>query len=218
MAERDFDLNDPDGKTAFMNRVAGRLAEFPEEIERNNYIDAVAAKYFVSPDSLKKLVARHAASGIQRRAEVKEYKPKEKTKDDGIRKSQRMLLTWICDSPSIYPLVRKHIEPEDFTEPVYQKVARIMFEQLEKNCFNPAAILNNFEDGDEQKEVAAVLNTNVLDDSAKSEEREKALNEAVIIIKKHSLDERSRNAAGLDELQQIIREQAELKNLHISLN
>lgn len=218
MAERDFDLNDPDGKTAFLNRTAGMLAEFSEEIERNNYIDAVAAKYFVSPDSLKKLVARRAASGITKRAEVKEYKPKEKTKDDGIRKSQRMLLTWICDSPQVYPLVRKHIAPEDFTEPVYQKVARIMFGQLEKNSFNPASILNAFEDGDEQKEVAAVLNTNVLDDSAKSEEREKALNEAVIIIKKHSLDERSRNVAGLDELQQIIREQAELKNLHISLN
>lgn len=217
-AEREFDLNDPDGKTAFLNRTAGMLAEFSEEIERNNYIDAVAAKYFVSPDSLKKLVARRAASGITKRAEVKEYKPKEKTKDDGIRKSQRMLLTWICDSPQVYPLVRKHIAPEDFTEPVYQKVARIMFGQLEKNSFNPASILNAFEDGDEQKEVAAVLNTNVLDDSAKSEEREKALNEAVIIIKKHSLDERSRNAAGLDELQQIIREQAELKNLHISLN
>lgn len=218
MAEREFDLNDPDGKTAFLNRTAGMLAEFSEEIERNNYIDAVAAKYFVSPDSLKKFVARRAASGITKRAEVKEYKPKEKTKDDGIRKSQRMLLTWICDSPQVYPLVRKHIAPEDFTEPVYQKVARIMFGQLEKNSFNPASILNAFEDGDEQKEVAAVLNTNVLDDSAKSEEREKALNEAVIIIKKHSLDERSRNAAGLDELQQIIREQAELKNLHISLN
>lgn len=218
MAEREFDLNDPDGKTAFLNRTAGMLAEFSEEIERNNYIDAVAAKYFVSPDSLKKFVARRAASGITKRTEVKEYKPKEKTKDDGIRKSQRMLLTWICDSPQVYPLVRKHIAPEDFTEPVYQKVARIMFGQLEKNSFNPASILNAFEEGDEQKEVAAVLNTNVLDDSAKSEEREKALNEAVIIIKKHSLDERSRNAAGLDELQQIIREQAELKNLHISLN
>lgn len=218
MAEREFDLNDPGGKTAFLNRAAGMLAEFSEEIERNNYIDAVAAKYFVSPDSLKKLVARRAASGITKRAEVKEYKPKEKTKDDGIRKSQRMLLTWICDSPQVYPLVREHIAPEDFTEPVYQKVARIMFGQLEKNSFNPASILNAFEDGDEQKEVAAVLNTNVLDDSAKSEEREKALNEAVIIIKKHSLDERSRNAAGLDELQQIIREQSELKNLHISLN
>lgn len=218
MNERDFDLNDPDGKTAFMNSVAGRLAEFPEEIERNNYIDAVAAKYFVSPDSLKKLVARHAASGMIKYSENKENKPKEKTKDDGIRKSQRMLLTWICDSPSVYPLVRKYIAPEDFSEPVYRKVAGIMFGQLDQNSFNPAAILNNFEDGDEQREVAAVLNTNVLDDTAKSEEREKALNEAVFIIKKHSLDERSRNASGLEELQQIIREQAELKNLHISLN
>ncbi|MCM1306997.1 MAG: DNA primase [Butyrivibrio sp.] len=218
MSEREFDLNDPDGKTAFLNAAAQRLSQFSEEIERSNYIDAVAAKYFVSPDSLKKLVARYAASGQTRRAEPKEPKHVDKIRDDGIRKSQRMLLTWICDSPSVYPPVRKYIAPEDFTEPIYQRVARIMFEQLEENRFNPAAIMNNFEDGDEQREVAAVLNTNVLDGSAKSEEREKALNEAVLIIKKHSLDERSRNAAGLEELQQIIAEQAQLKNLHISLN
>ncbi len=218
-AEGNFDLNDPDGKTAFLNDVAERLVAFPEEIERNNYIDAVAAKYFVSPDSLKKLVARHAATGGQRRREEAEKRrPKEKAKDDGIRKSQRMLLTWICDSPSVYRAVRGHIMPEDFTEPVYRRVAEIMFEQLEGGCFNPAAILNSFDGDGEQREAAEVLSTNVLDDGAATADREKALNEAVIGIKRHSLDERSRNASGLEELQEIIREQAALKNLHISLN
>lgn len=218
MSEGGFDLNDPDGKTAFLNETAGRLAQFEEEIERSNYIDAVAARYFVSPDSLKKLVAKYAAAGSTRRERPMERKSGDKVKDDGIRKSQRMLLTWICDDTSVYRLIRKYISPEDFTEPIYLRVAKIMFEQLEGGSFNPAAILNNFDGDDEQREVAGVLNTNVLDDTAKSDDREKALNEAVINIKKHSLDEKSRNAAGLEELQQVIREQAELKNLHISLN
>ena len=38
---KDFDMNTPEGKTDFMKEAARRLAEFTEEIERNNYIEAV---------------------------------------------------------------------------------------------------------------------------------------------------------------------------------
>lgn len=62
-----------------------------------------------------------------------------------------------------------------------------------------------------------ILNTNILDDSALESDREKALNEAVINIRRNSLEMRSRSAADLNELQKIIAEQAGLKNLHISL-
>ena len=45
--ERDFDMNSPEGKTSFMKEVAVRLTQFDEEIERNNYMEAVAEKYRV---------------------------------------------------------------------------------------------------------------------------------------------------------------------------
>lgn len=218
MMERDYDINDPDGKTAFMGAIARRLTDFEEEIERNNYLEAVAARYFVSPDSLRKLVARSAAATTAGR----ERKPvnvtdRAKAKDDGVHKSQRMILTWICDNPDIYKAVRDYITPEDFTEPLYKELAGMMFEQLEEGRFNPAAILNRFEDDERQRDAAMILNTNILDDSALESDREKALNEAVINIRRNSLEMRSRSAADLNELQKIIAEQAGLKNLHISL-
>jgi len=43
------------------------------------------------------------------------------------------------------------------------------------------------------------------------------LNETVCQIKKDSLDFRNRNATDIQELQQIVKEQAELQKLHISL-
>ena len=218
MMERDYDINDPDGKTAFMGAIARRLTDFEEEIERNNYLEAVAARYFVSPDSLRKLVARSAAATTAGR----ELKPvnvtdRAKVKDDGVHKSQRMILTWICDNPDIYKAVRDYITPEDFTEPLYKELAGMMFAQLEEGRFNPAAILNRFEDDERQRDAAMILNTNILDDSALESDREKALNEAVINIRRNSLEMRSRSAADLNELQKIIAEQAGLKNLHISL-
>ena len=43
--ERDYDMHSPEGKTDFMREAARRLGEFEEEIERNNYIEAVAQAY-----------------------------------------------------------------------------------------------------------------------------------------------------------------------------
>ena len=40
--EKEYDMNSPEGKTAFHKEAAKRLTMFEEEIERNNYIEAVA--------------------------------------------------------------------------------------------------------------------------------------------------------------------------------
>ena len=45
MLEKNYDMNSPEGKTEFLRETAKKLAEFEEEIERNNYIEAVAKAY-----------------------------------------------------------------------------------------------------------------------------------------------------------------------------
>ena len=58
--ERDYDMTSPEGRTDFMKEAARKLTEFDEEIERNNYIDAVAGTYHVGSEDLRKLVGRMA--------------------------------------------------------------------------------------------------------------------------------------------------------------
>lgn len=217
--EQSYDIKDPDGKTAFFNEVAGKLVEFSEELERNNYIEAVAAKYFISPDSLKKLVGRMAASGVIRQ------KPKENTTnslnkeaDTGVKQAQRMLLTWISDEPAIYNRIKQHIGAEDFTEPIYKRVAELLFKQIDDNSFHPEKILNSFEGEEEHSVVAKVLNTNILSEDARQKDREHAINDAVKLILDESYKLKSRSATSLEELQNVMKKQASLKNLHISLN
>src|SRR5699024_1080369 len=41
MLQREYDLNDPEKKTEFHRAVAKKLCEFPEEVERENYLEAV---------------------------------------------------------------------------------------------------------------------------------------------------------------------------------
>ncbi len=40
--QESYDMKDPESKTAFYNEMAKKLLDFPEELERNNYIQAVA--------------------------------------------------------------------------------------------------------------------------------------------------------------------------------
>lgn len=57
---KEYDMNSPEGKTAFHKEAAKRLTMFEEEIERNNYIEAVAEKYRIGYEELKKLVGKMA--------------------------------------------------------------------------------------------------------------------------------------------------------------
>lgn len=166
---------------------------------------------------MRKLVAKYAAAvaGIK----VNEVPKREKReKENGIDKSQRMLLTFIADDTGIYKKIADYISPEDFSEGIYRNVAEIMFENLSNGTFNPGAILNYFNGDDEHNEVARILNTNILEEDADNKDREKAVNDAVLIIKRNSLEMKSRTTTDIMELQNIIKEQAKLKTLHISLS
>lgn len=213
--ERGYDLSDPASKTSFFADVAKKLAGFEEEIERNNYIEAVANKYFISADSLRKLVAKYAATVSHIEPARKKYENKEK--DTGLNKSQRMLLTFIADDTGIYKKISPYISADDFAEGVYRTVARLMFDALEAGNFNPATILNNFSGDENHNEVARILNTNILDEAADIKDRERAVNDALLMIKRNSLDVKSRTTTDIAELQNVIKEQAKLGTMHISL-
>ena len=62
MLEREYDMASPEGKTEFFRETARRLLNFEDELERNNYIEAVSAAYKVGRESLEKLVAKTAVS------------------------------------------------------------------------------------------------------------------------------------------------------------
>ena len=62
-----YDMADPEQKTRFYHEAAKKLLEFPEELERSNYIDAVSREFMIPRDSLTKLVNQMGASfgGVQ---------------------------------------------------------------------------------------------------------------------------------------------------------
>ena len=215
----EYDMSDPEKKTKFFNEAAKKLLEFSEELERNNYIEAVSKAYDISFDSMKKYVNNMGSRfGVGTTAErPKSLMQSKKDKESGIKQSQKLLITWICEEPEVFSKISDIITPEDFTEPLYKEIAKILFEQARNNEINPAAILNHFINNEEEyKEAASVFHVK-LKELTTNEDKAKAFSDTVYRIKKNSLDYASRNVSDIHELQKIIRAQAALKDLHISL-
>lgn len=214
-------LEDPDQKAGFYTEIARRLLEFEDELERNVYIDAVSREYQIPKESLIKSISRQAyyAAGEGKKAPKPEYTPSKEKKTDakkGILQAQKILITWILDEPSLLDKISPIINENDFSEPVYNKVAELLFEQIRVKDIHPAKIIDHFESEEEHREVSALFNTPLRQEMSLTE-REKALNDTVRKIKKNSLENRSRKAADVKELQEIIKEQQALKSVHIHL-
>ena len=216
--EQNYDLTDPDSKTRFFNEVAGRIVGFEEELERNNYIEAVADKYMVSMDALKAMVGNYGnrVGIVKDRHDSRRTSSSHKEKEDGISQAQKILLTWLVQDMSLYPKVAAYLSPDDFIEEPFHDVAVRLYEQLDNGQINPAAIISTFDDGETQKKVASIFNRELAEELSDSE-RERALNQTVKKIKKNSLDIKSRSVTDVAQLQNIIKEQKEIQNIQIHL-
>ena len=220
--QRNYDMNSPEGKTDFMREAAKKLNEFEEDIERNNYIEAVARAYHVGYEELRKLVAKVA---VQTGLATPAKKPKStqnREKEDGMKKSQKILLTWMIEDEQIFRQIQKYISPTDFEDGLYRTVAELLYEQYEENDVNPAKIMNHFTDEEEHREVASLFHTRIRELTT-VKEQEKALEETVLRVKSHSIDEQMRHLEatdiqGLQRLMEAKRQLQTLGKLHISIN
>lgn len=220
--QKNYDLSDPEQKTAFHREIARKLCTFSEEVERENYIEAVAQKYHIGFENLRRLVGTYAAqTGLaQPVIRPKSGVQKKNTAAEGIKNSQKLLLTWLVEQPQLYRQISKYISPKDFTEGLYEKVADRLFEELEKGNINPASIISMFEEEEDQREAASLFHTK-LERLESTAEQEKALHDIVCAVKRNSY-ERDSAQLGTDvaALNRVIAGKKQLEELaktHISL-
>ena len=219
----EFDLSDPAGKTKFHREIAKKLCGFSEEAERANYMEAIAEKYHIGHENLRKLVNSAAAqTGLARPIErPKSGIQSKKTPEDNAKKAQRLLITWLTDRPEIYPKIKKFITAEDFTDELYKKVAEQLFVQLEEGGADPAGMVDLFEEEEQQREVAQLFHTGIGRLENKSE-AERALHDIVCNVKRNSYEYYSqRLGTDISALNQVIEGKKaleELNKMHISLD
>ena len=221
--QRDYNLKDPESKTQFHREIAKKLCEFSEDVERDNYIQAVADKYLIGYENLRKLVMSYAlkTGNVQPAVRPKSGIQPKNTPDENRKKPQKLFLTWLVEEPQLYPRVKQYISVEDFTEELYRKVAERLFEDLDKGEINPAAIVSLFNDMEEQREVAGVFNTKLQEITTK-QDREKAFHDILVALKRNSYEYfSSQLGADVNALKKAIEGKKaleELEKTHISLD
>lgn len=216
--QKKYNLNDPQEKTAFHKKVAEMLLDFKDEIERDNYLESVCSTFNIPKDGLAKLVRKTGLTYVGKEDKINEEPriSKKAKKEDASVSAQRILLTYLSDKDKWFKKVAEVISPEDFIDPFYNRVAALFWNQMEEGQANPAQIMNYFEDEEEHRKVTELF-VSPIRANLSMEEQEKAVNDAVIKIKKESLDYKAATATDIAELQQIIKEQNKLQKIHITL-
>ncbi|MFD1403083.1 DNA primase [Robinsoniella peoriensis] len=219
--QKGYNMDDPESKTDFYNQVAKRLLEFEQELERENYIEAIASRYHVGFENLRKLVNRMAMKSISA-PEIKQ-RPKNRNaeKEDGMLKSQKLLLTWLIENPGLFAQIKPYVGPDDFTTELYHTVAGMLFEQYENGALNPAKIINHFTDPEQQRETAALFNTSIRVET--KEEMNKALKETIARVMNNSIEYKTTHLdptdiVGLQQIIQAKRRLQDIEKVHISLD
>ncbi len=216
-----YDLNDPERKTTCIREIARRLIrQFPDRMERENYMEAIARQYPIGMEQLREAVNSEGAhmgivgTGRTQRAPTRNAKPKESE----MRQVQSLLLTWMVEDPTIFDAVARYIGPEDFTGELDRAVAQEVFAQYEKGKVEPARIVGSFPEEEQQREAAGMFAEH-LPSMEDREHREKALNEAVRRVKKNSLKEQADHMDQLDaaEQQRLINERSQLEKIQIKI-
>jgi len=212
--KKDYNLNEPDERTNFYREVARMLSGFHEKLERENYTHAVAKRLMIEYNALFDMVNSFGNTTV---SENKNSSKENKKIDDGYTKAQGLLLTWMVEEVSLFDKISEYVSPENFSEGFYRDVAVKIFEKLRTGDLRFSNICDDYaDDMEKQRLLSQILNT-TLGTNLSDDEKKKAVTESILKIRQASLDEKSKNAKGIEEFQKIIEEQAILRKLHVDL-
>jgi len=162
-AEKRYHMQDPSEKTDFCREAARMLGQFPDEMERENYLRTVAQQYFIDEEALRRMVGAYAQVEdglgdipIPDRPAPAGRTAKSAPDADVSLPSQRYLLTWLADEPELIPQVARYLTPADFSEGVC-RIAAERFWASPGTASEPAQIIGLFTEEAEQQEAAALF-------------------------------------------------------------
>ena len=223
--KKNYSMSDPEQKTKFIHETARKLLVFEDKIQRDNYLEAVAARDNIKTEDLRQLVVRYGnqmPSGYQEVMEERQQerirKGKKKETREGISYSYRLLLSWLIEEPKLFVQIREWVKPEDFEEGLYRTVAKELYDQLDRGDLEPARIIGHFEEVEDQNKVASMFQTS-FGSKIENDEKKKAITDLILKIKEHSIERQAGQITDLNELQKLVQQKKMLQgavNLHIS--
>ena len=211
---RDYDMGDPEQKTAFERELRDRLTRFEDVLERENYIKVCADRFGIDFTNLKRSVNSVGSRGYKALDVRTGAESKKKTAaDDGLTAAQRLVISYMAGNPAMIPVIHGYLETDEYTDGIYRDLAGRMYSLGEGK--SPASLLDAYTDDPEtEKEAVRAMNSPVdLDD----QNAKNAAADAILRIKSAALERRMAQAVSAKDMQDVINLQARLKGMKIRL-
>ena len=222
---KEYDFTQTQQKVEFTTKTANILAKLDNDIERNVYTNEISNMTGISQQAIEneinKIINKEndvfAQSAYQKRNTQYYQKNEEvKTKSHGLFAAQKDILYLCASNIQVYNKIKTILSPEDFIEPVYQKVYEYIALLYQKNStVFPAELVNYFEQQQQQKLVTQIFA--VSSEYKTMRDLEKALTEEVKTIKRVSLDRLASQAEDIEQIKKLVIEKGKLDGLYITL-
>lgn len=224
--KKEFDLSDPAGLTAYFRRLAEELTTFSDELERENYLNAVCERQKIDPALLRKMMNR---IGNRQMAKEPDYgeEPDEnalatqsgrrKEKDEGLLVAAQMLLNWAACSGAAPSRIRALLEEDDMPTETYKDVYRhILSEKKNKGRVLPASILNRYLEDEAQSKEAAAIFSKGFPEETPAEEKARILTESLRRLRRERLNRELREADSAVKIQQLAKDRQSVYRLTVT--
>lgn len=224
MIKSKYNIENIEQKIRFIDETSSLIANLKNAVEQEIYMQQVGKQYNIDPDSLKTEV-RKKMGQIQatqskkqqisaRETEAKKDIGKHTKSKDGYFKTQSELLQLMCVYPNILKCVEEYLKPEEFMDPFFKKLVKLIYERQEDGrIINPSQFASCFETTEDQNKIANVFLAQREYDN--HEIISKVVNDTVKKIKLKAIEEELKTTTDIGRLQNLLKAKKETDNLHI---
>ena len=224
--KKDLNLDNTSDKIKFLNEIAKILSKVENTMEREIYIEKIAKGYNISKEAIyaevNKLIYAGNKTDKVLQSNTKEIKHVEiEIKDDIIdedlqRRENTIIAILLENNNNIFQKIKEKIKPEDFISKINKKIAKELYNELEKEDCNINKLIDTFDEA-MQSHITMLMATDF-----EIEDVDKAVEDILTKYEKERLENRKREILKQLEIEQDAQKKTqlgkELSNVIIALS
>lgn len=224
--KKDLNLDNTSDKIKFLNKIAQILSKVENTMEREIYIEKIAKGYNISKEAIyaevNKLIYAGNKTDKVLQSNTKEIKHVEiEIKDDIIdedlqRRENTIIAILLENNNNIFQKIKEKIKPEDFISKINKKIAKELYNELEKEDCNINKLIDTFDEA-MQSHITMLMATDF-----EIEDVDKAVEDILTKYEKERLENRKREILKQLEIEQDAQKKTqlgkELSNVIIALS
>ena len=212
-----LNLENINDKIKFLNEIAKIISKIDNNMEREVYIDKISKEYDISKEAIYSEVNKLTYSKKNDEKVLEKKKPVLVHKNENIvqiseavkRRENTILSILLTENINFFEVIKQNMKPEDFKDELNKKIAKKLYEELEKGNSNINAILDEMTE-EEQNHITEIMAMDY-----EIEDMEKAIDDIMQSYEKEKLNQRKLEIIELLEKQT---EEEQKKSLEKELN